>query len=367
MKKQVRIGLVGYQFMGKAHSHAYRSLPFFFDTEVEPVLAAICGRNETAVKEAANQMGFESYETDWRSLIERDDIDVIDIVTPNNTHAEIAIAAAKAGKHVLTEKPLAMSVEEAEEMHDAVASNQVIHMICHNYRFVPALTYAKKLIEDGKLGQIYHFRANYLQDFIMSPEFPLIWRLKKDVAGSGALGDLAAHSIDLAHYLVDDLTEIQALTKTFIKERPVGEMSGGLSATRAGEERGTVTVDDAVAIIGTFANGAMATFEATRFAGGNRNRNQIEINGEYGSIRWNMEDMNKLELYLAADAEGMQGFRTIDVTEESHPYMDAYWAAGHMIGYEHTFIHLIHEFMQGIATGKQPEPNFFDGLKTKRY
>lgn len=364
-KKEVRIGLVGYQFMGKAHSHAYRNLSFFFESDVQPVLAAICGRNEEAVRKAANQMGFESYETDWRVLIERDDIDVIDIVTPNHTHAEIAIAAANAGKHVITEKPLAMSLEEAEKMHEAVVHNQVIHMICHNYRFVPAIMYAKKLIDEDRLGRIYHFRANYLQDFIMDPEFPLIWRLKKEQAGSGALGDLAAHSIDLAQYLVGDLTEVQAMTKTFIKERPTGEMVGGLSAKRAGGAMAEVTVDDAVAIMGSFSNGAMATFEATRFAGGNRNRNQIEINGEKGSIRWNMEEMNRLELYLASDEVGIQGFRTIDVTEEAHPYMDAYWAAGHMIGYEHTFIHLLHSLMQAIASGEQPVPNFLDGVKNQ--
>ncbi len=364
-KKGVRIGLVGYQFMGKAHSHAYRDIPFFFETDANPILQAICGRNEDAVSQAADQMGFASYETDWRVLIERDDIDVIDIVTPNNTHAEIAIAAANAGKHVITEKPLAMTVEEGERMHEAVSRNGVIHMVCHNYRFVPAIQYAKKLIDDGRIGKIYHFRANYLQDFIMSPDFPLIWRLNKDVCGSGALGDLAAHSLDVARFLVGEIAEVSATTETFIKERPTGAMTGGLSAKVEGGEKGQVTVDDAVAIIAKFESGSMGTFEATRFAGGNRNRNQFEINGEKGSLRWNMEDMNKLELYVADDEVGMQGFRTIDVTEESHPYMDSYWAAGHMIGYEHTFIHLLHEFLQGVVHGKQPTPNFSDGLKNQ--
>ncbi|WP_059105667.1 Gfo/Idh/MocA family protein [Shouchella shacheensis] len=365
MKTEIRIGLIGYQFMGKAHSHAYRDIPFFFDTDVKPVLKAICGRNEEAVQQAAEQMGWESYETDWRALIARDDIDVIDIVTPNNTHAEMAIAAAKAGKHVITEKPLAMNVEEAIRMHEAVTENNVIHMVCHNYRYVPAIQYAKRLIAEGRIGKIYHFRANYLQDFIMSPDFPLIWRLNKEVSGSGALGDLGAHSLDLARFLVGEISEVVATTETFIKERPVGAMTGGLSAKVKGEEKGSVTVDDAVAIIAKFENGALGTLEATRFAGGNRNRNQFEINGERGSVRWNIEDMNKLELYLADDEEGMQGFRTIDVTEESHPYVGSYWAAGHMIGYEHTFIHLLYEFLQGIAKNRQPVPNFEDGVQNQ--
>lgn len=366
-QKEIRIGMVGYQFMGKAHSHAYRDLPFFFDTKLKPVQKAISGRNEAAVKEAAAKMGWESYETDWRRLIDREDIDVIDIVTPNHTHAEIAIAAAEAGKHIITEKPLALTLEEAQRMYDAVQKNNVTHMICHNYRFAPAVQFTKKLIDEGRLGKIYHFRANYLQDFIMDPQFPLVWRLKKEVSGSGALGDIGAHSIDLARYLVGEFKEVVSMMETFIKKRPIGEMSGGLSATSDDNSSlGEVTVDDAVAFLARFENGAMGTFEATRFAGGNRNKNKFEINGEKGSVRWDMENMNNLEVYFGDDEPGLQGFRTINCTEEIHPYAGAYWPAGHIIGYEHTFIHLLYEFLNGIAEDYQPAPNFEDGLKNQK-
>lgn len=317
--------MIGYQFMGKAHSHAYRDLPFYFDNPLKPELKVIAGRNEEAVKEAQEKMGWESYETDWKKVIERDDIDVIDIVTPNHTHAEIAIAAAKAGKHIITEKPLALTVDEAKEMLQAVQENGVKHMICHNYRFVPAVQFAKKLLDDGKIGRVYHYRANYLQDFIMDPNFPLIWRLKKEISGSGALGDIGAHSIDMARFLIGEFTEVTATMETFIKQRPIGEMTGGLSAKGNSDEMGEVTVDDAVAFIVRFENGALGTFEATRFAGGNRNKNKFEINGEKGSIRWDMENMNNLEVYFADDEEGTQGFRLINCTEEVHPYAKNYW------------------------------------------
>ncbi|WP_075035639.1 Gfo/Idh/MocA family protein [Halobacillus dabanensis] len=357
--------MVGYQFMGKAHSHAYRDLPFYFDVSTTPVLKAICGRKEESVKEAAEKMGWESYETDWRKLIAREDIDVIDIVTPNHTHAEIAIAAAKAGKHIITEKPLALTLEEAKEMYSAVKEHNVGHLICHNYRYAPAVQYAKKLIEEGLLGRIYHFRARYLQDFIMSPDFPLIWRLKKEVAGSGALGDIGAHSIDLGRFLAGEIQSLVGTKETFIKERPIGEMSGGLSASSDFSSVGEVTVDDACAFLCRFENGALGTFEATRFAGGNRNKNEFEINGENGSLRWNMEDMNKLDVYLAKDEEGLQGFRTINCTEEIHPYAGAYWPAGHIIGYEHTFINLFHSFLEGLYQDKKDYPDFEDGVKNQ--
>ncbi len=365
-QKEIRIGMIGYQFMGKAHSHAYRDLPFFFDPKIKPILKVVSGRNEEAVKEAAEKMGWESYETDWRKVIERDDIDVIDIVTPNHTHAEIAIAAAEAGKHIITEKPLALTIEEAEQMYEAVKKHKVKHMICHNYRYVPAVQFTKKLIEEGRLGRIYHFRANYLQDFIMDPEFPLVWRLKKEVSGSGALGDIGAHSIDLARFLVGEFKELVGTTETFIKQRPIGEMAGGLKGKTGGKELGEVTVDDAVAFIARFESGALGTFEASRFAGGNRNKNRFEINGEKGSVRWDMENMNNLEVYFDDDEPGLQGFRLINCTEEYHPYAGNYWPAGHIIGYEHTFIHLIHEFLNGIAEDYQPTPNFEDGVKNQK-
>lgn len=364
-KKQIRVGMIGYKFMGKAHSHAYRDVSFYFDSDGVPVMQAICGRDEGAVKAAAQKLGWASYETDWRKLIERDDIDMIDIGAPNNAHAEIAIAAAQAGKHILCEKPLAMSVEEAKKMLEAVNKAGVIHMICHNYRFVPAVQYAKKLIDEGSLGKIYHIRANYLQDWIMDPNFPLVWRLKKEVCGSGALGDLAAHSLDLARFLVGEFKEVNGMMETFINERPIGEMSGGLSANVKGGVLGKVDVDDASIFMARFENGAVGVFEATRFAGGNRNGNRFEINGTKGSIRWDMEQMNTLQFYSADDQIGMQGFRSINCQEEVHPYAGAYWPPAHIIGYEHTFINLIVELMNSIANGKNPTPNFEDGLNNQ--
>ncbi|SEN30103.1 Predicted dehydrogenase [Lihuaxuella thermophila] len=364
-KRQVRVGMIGYKFMGKAHSNGYRNLPYFFDTPAVPVLQAIAGRDEQGVKAAAETMGWASYETDWRRLLERDDIDVIDIVTPNNVHAEMAIAAAEAGKHVLCEKPLAMTVEQAKRMVDAVKKAGVVHMICHNYRFAPAVQFAKKLIEEGRLGKIYHIRAQYLQDWIMDPKFPLVWRLRKEVTGSGAHGDIAAHILDLARFLVGEFSEVVGMMETFIKERPLGEMTGGLNASANSGKMGQVDVDDCSAFLARFENGAVGVFEATRFAAGNRNGNRFEINGEKGSIRWDLENMNNLQVYLTDDEPGLQGFRTINCTEEHHPYAGAYWPAGHIIGYEHTFINLMKEFMEGIVNGTSPAPNFEDGYRNQ--
>ncbi|WP_089968716.1 Gfo/Idh/MocA family protein [Lihuaxuella thermophila] len=357
--------MIGYKFMGKAHSNGYRNLPYFFDTPAVPVLQAIAGRDEQGVKAAAETMGWASYETDWRRLLERDDIDVIDIVTPNNVHAEMAIAAAEAGKHVLCEKPLAMTVEQAKRMVDAVKKAGVVHMICHNYRFAPAVQFAKKLIEEGRLGKIYHIRAQYLQDWIMDPKFPLVWRLRKEVTGSGAHGDIAAHILDLARFLVGEFSEVVGMMETFIKERPLGEMTGGLNASANSGKMGQVDVDDCSAFLARFENGAVGVFEATRFAAGNRNGNRFEINGEKGSIRWDLENMNNLQVYLTDDEPGLQGFRTINCTEEHHPYAGAYWPAGHIIGYEHTFINLMKEFMEGIVNGTSPAPNFEDGYRNQ--
>lgn len=364
-QKEIRVGMIGYQFMGKAHSHAYRDLPFYFDTETKPVMQAIAGRHEEAVKKAADNFGWASYETDALKLIERDDIDLIDIVTPNNTHAEFAIAAAQAGKHVLCEKPLALNLRDAKKMLDAVHKAGVVNMVSHNYRFSPAVQLAKKLIQENRLGKIYHIRAQYLQDFIMDPQFPLVWRLQKEVTGSGALGDIGAHIIDLARFLVGEINEVVGLMETFIKERPIGKMSGGLSAIGHESEMGKVTVDDAAAFLARFENGALGVFEATRFAGGNRNGNRFEINGEKGSIRWDLENMNNLEVYLADDDPGLQGFRTINCTEAHHPFAGRYWPPGHIIGYEHTFINLLYELMHGITTGKNSSPTFEDGVRNQ--
>ncbi|WP_208837090.1 Gfo/Idh/MocA family protein [Paenibacillus cellulositrophicus] len=366
LKRKIRVGMIGYKFMGKAHSHAYRDLPFFFDLDVEPVLQTLVGRDAEAVKTAAEKLGWLSYETDWRRLLDRDDIDVIDIGTPNSSHGEIAIAAAQAGKHVICEKPLAMNAQEALAMWREADKAGITHMICHNYRFVPALQHAKRLIDEGALGEIYHFRAQYLQDWIMDPNFPLVWRMRKEMTGSGTLGDLMAHSIDLARFLVGEIKEVTGMAETFIKRRPIGEMAGGLHAVLSDEVvMADVDVDDAVAAMLKFENGAMGVLEATRFAQGNRNSNRIEINGSKGSIRWEIEHMNTLELYLKDDPEGMQGYRSINCTEGVHPYAGAYWAAGHPIGYEHTFIHLVYELMQGIASGSNPSPTFEDGYRNQ--
>ncbi|NGP46139.1 Gfo/Idh/MocA family oxidoreductase [Bacillaceae bacterium SIJ1] len=349
--------MVGYSFMGKAHTQAYRDVSYYFDTPATPVLKAIAGRNEDKVKDAAEKLGFESYETDWRKLIERDDIDVVDIVTPNLSHAEIAIAAAKAGKHVICEKPLAMSVNEAQAMLKAVEEAGVIHMISHNYRFAPAVQYAKQLIAEGKLGKIHHFRGVYLQDWLLDPKAPIAWRMKKEMSGYGTHGDIAAHSIDLARFLVGEINEVAGLLKTFVHERPL---------EGSPDKMETVDVDDASAFIAQFDNGAMGVFEASRFAGGNRNGNRFEINGEKGSIKWDLENLNNLHVYFDDDAPGQQGFRLINCTEAEHPYAGAYWPSGHILGYEHTFINLIHDLIESVANGKNPTPNFKDGVQNQK-
>jgi predicted dehydrogenase len=357
--------MIGYKFVAKAHSHAFRDLPFYFDPETVPVLQAIAGRNEAAVSAAAEKMGFASYETDWRRLIERDDIDLIDIVSPNNTHAEMAIAAAEAGKHVFCEKPLAMTMPEAKRMLEAVQKAGVVHMIGHAYRYAPAVQFAKKLISEGRLGRIYHIRATYLQDFIVNPDFPLVWRLRKEVTGSGALGDIAAHILDLARFLVGEFTEITSVMETFIKERPLEKASFGLKAIPDETAKGIVEVDDATAFLARFENGALGVFETTRVAAGNRNGNRFEINGEKGSIRWDLENMNNLQVYFTDDEQGLQGFRTINCTEEHHPFAGAYWPPGLIIGYEHTFINLMSDLMAGITNGYSPSPNFIDGVRNQ--
>jgi len=359
--KKIRIGMIGYNFMGRAHSHAYRDVPFYFGLDVEPVLHTIVGRDEEKVSAAADKMGWLSYETDWRRVVEREDIDLIDIGTPNHMHSEIAIAALEAGKHVICEKPLALTLQQAKAMRDAALKSGKIHMVCHNYRFAPAVQMAKRLIESGQLGEIYHFRANYLQDWLMSPLYPMSWRLNKEISGSGAHGDLLSHSIDLARYLVGEIDSVSGMMKTFISQRPVLDKDGEISS-----EQGTVDVDDASAFIATFNNGAMGVFEASRFAKGNRNANRFEINGSKGSVRWDMENMNNLHVFLEEEENnGLEGFRLINCTEAAHPYGGTYWPSGHIIGYEHTFINLIHEFMKGIETGQNPAPNFEDGYRNQ--
>jgi predicted dehydrogenase len=365
MSNTIGVGLVGYKFMGKAHSNGYRQVAAFFpDVALRPVMKAICGRDEAAVRAAAAQFGWEGYETDWKKLVSRDDIGLIDVSTPGDTHAAISIAAAENGKHVFCEKPLANTLAEARQMLDAVQRNGVVGMVNFNYRRVPAVQLAKALIDSGRLGTIYHWRAVYLQDWIMDPNFPLVWRLQKDVAGAGTLGDLGAHIIDLARMLVGEITEVTGLTETFIKRRPVlAATTGGLGAA-AGTEMGEVTVDDAALFLARFANGAVGTFEVTRFAKGRANYNSFEINGSKGSIRFNLERMNELEVLLDDDMPDVAGFRTVLVTNgNAHKYLGAWWPAGHIIGWEHTFTHGIYDLLNGIAAGVSPAPTFEDGLR----
>jgi len=364
MSKTVNVGLIGYKFMGKAHSQGFRDVGRFFpDAKAFPAMKVICGRDVDGVQEAQKQFGWQEYETDWRKLITRDDIDLVDISTGNNVHAEMAVAAAEKGKHIFCEKPLAMNVREARAMVDAVKKAGVVNMVNFNYRAVPAIRFARQLIEEGAIGRVFHWRGFYLQDWIIDPDFPLVWRLEGDIAGSGSHGDLAAHSIDLAHYLVGDIDEVVGLQETFVKQRPkLAKTTGGLTA-EASTEMGDVTVDDASLFLVRFKNGAVGTFEATRFAAGHRNGNMFEINGDKGSIRFNVERMNELEYFDRSDPGDRQGFRVIATTEGSHPWMGAWWPPAHIIGWGQTFTHQIYELMNGIADGKNPHPDFEDGLK----
>ncbi|OWA37221.1 dehydrogenase [Saccharibacillus sp. O16] len=361
---KVNVGMIGYKFMGKAHSNAYRALPMFLPDVPKPVMKAICGRDEQAVQAAGEQFGWESVETDWRSLVERSDIDLLDINAPSDAHKEIALAAAAAGKHIFCEKPLALSLADAKEMLEAAEQAGIKHMVGFNYRFAPAVRLAKKLIEEGRLGKIYHFRGLFLQDWILDPDFPLVWRLQKEVAGSGSLGDLGAHTIDMARYLVGEFDEVVGMSETFIKERPLPtEMTGLTAKGNADGPRGPVTVDDAAIFMARFENGALGTFEATRFAAGHRSTNSFEINGSLGSVRFDFERMNELEVYFTSDDEDVQGFRRVLATDAAHDYMQAWWPAGHTIGYEHTVTHEVHELMKAIAEDRQPVPNFVDGVR----
>lgn len=364
MPKALNIGLVGYKFMGKAHSNAFQRLAMFFDPDVTINLKAICGRDEIAVSQAAKKFGFESYETSFEKLVERDDIDVIDITAPSNAHRDIAIAAAESGKHVFCEKPLALTLSDAQEMHAAVEAAGVVHQIGFNYRFAPAVQLAKKLIDDGYLGEVYHFRGLYLQDWITDPDFPLVWRLDKSVAGSGSHGDLGAHLIDIARFLVGEFSKVMGVSKTFVKKRPIVEQMTGLSGhAKADAPVGEVSVDDATLFLAEFECGALGSFESTRFANGHKNDMSFEINGSKGSVRFELERMNELWYYSCDDPEGLQGFRLIQATEAVHPYISAWWPAGHVIGYEHTFVHEFYEFVQSIAHGRPASPDFGDGVK----
>lgn len=364
------IGMVGYAFMGATHSHAWRTVGHVFDLPMRPVLAAIGGRDEGAVRAAAARHGWAAAETDWRALVDRDDVQLVDVCTPGDSHAEIAVAALEAGKHVLCEKPLANSVAEAEAMAAAAeraAERGQVAMVGFNYRRVPAVAYARRLIADGRVGTIRHVRVTYLQDWLVDPDFPLTWRLKREYAGSGALGDLGAHAVDLAQYLAGELlVGVSALTETFVRERPLlAGASTGLSASGAAE-RGPVTVDDAALFTGRLASGALASFEATRMASGRKNALRLEINGERGSLAFDLERLNELSFHDHTEPAEAAGFRRILVTEPGHPYLEAWWPPGHALGYEHTFTHQARDLVVGIAEGVTPAPSFADGLQVQR-
>jgi predicted dehydrogenase len=352
------VGLIGYQFMGKAHSNGWRQAAHFFELPANLRLKTICGRDRAAAKKAAAHFGWETAVTDWRQLLDDPEIDIIDICTPNDSHAEIAMAAARAGKAILCEKPLARNIREAEAMLRAVKKARVVNMVCHNYRRIPAIALAKEMVAGGELGnRILHFRAHYAQDWIVDPNFPLVWRLRSQSAGSGALGDIFSHIVDLARFLVGEFREVCAVAETFIKKRPL--RSGG-------QAMGKVSVDDAVTMIGQFHNGALANLEATRFAPGRKNSLIFEINGNAGSLFFDLEEMNRLKFFSTGDAKNRQGFRDILVTEPSHPYVGRWWPPGHLIGYEHTFTHTIADFVSAVAARKTVRPTFEDGVKNQR-
>lgn len=359
-RPQLGVAMIGYSFMGAAHSQAWSSAPRAFDLEVTPAKRILVGRNHVAVSRVAERLGWAEVATDWRVAIDRSDVDVVDICTPGDSHAEIAIAALEAGKHVLCEKPLANTLKEAVAMNDAAERARALgvrSMVGFNYRRVPALALARKWIAAGRLGKPYHVRAAYRQDWAADPNAPLVWRLQRSHAGSGALGDIGSHAVDLAQFLLgDELRGVTALEETFVRERPLNNGNG----------RGAVDVDDCVIFSGRFSAGAVASFEATRFAVGRKNALQIEVNGSAGSVVFDLEALNELQYYDRGDEPGSAGFRRVLVTEPEHPYMSAWWPAGHIIGWEHTFTHQVADFLSAIASDEDLRPSFADGLQVQR-
>jgi predicted dehydrogenase len=373
MSEVLRVGMVGYAFMGAAHAQAWRNVHRFFDLPLTPELTSVAGRSPEAVSAAAERLGFASSETDWRRLVERADIDLIDICTPGDSHAEIAMAALQAGKHVLCEKPLANTVEEAEQMAAAAnsaAEHGVWAMCGFTYRRTPALALARQLVEAGRIGTVRQVRAQYLQDWLHDPDAPMTWRLDKSKSGSGALGDLGAHLVDTARWLTgQEIIGVSAILETFVKSRPLsGERSGlgGHGDSAADAPRGEVTVDDAALFTARFDGGAAGIFEATRFALGRKNALRIEINGTDGSLAFDFEENNLLQFFDGTEPVEEQGFRRILVTEPEHPFVNAWWPPGHGLGYEHGFTHQTVDLVTAIAENRQPEPSFDDGLRVQR-
>jgi predicted dehydrogenase len=359
-KTPLNIGMIGYGFMGRAHSNAYCKVANFFDTKYQPVLKAACARSQESVQAFADNWGYETIETDWRALLERDDIDAVDICVPNNLHREIALAAADAGKMILCEKPLAMDTAEGEEMCQAVEAAGVANMVWYNYRRVPAVSLAKKLIDEGRLGKIFHYRSVFLQDWTISEDLPqggeALWRLDVDAAGSGVTGDLLAHCIDTAIWLNGGISTVSAMTETFIKER-THQLTGEVQK---------VGIDDACAFLARFENGSLATFESTRYARGHKALYTLEINGEHASIAWDLHDLHRLSYFDHRDDSLVRGWRSIHVTDGDMPYMDKWWVPGLQIGYEHTFVHQVADFLESLETGEPASPTFRDALETQK-
>ncbi|OYP29411.1 Gfo/Idh/MocA family protein [Rhodopirellula sp. MGV] len=358
--KSLNIGMVGYGFMGRTHSNGYCQANHFFDLEYKPVLKAVCARNKDKAQAFADQWGYESVETDWRELLKRDDIDAIDICTPNNLHAEIAIAAAEAGKMVLCEKPISMDTAEGERMCEAVEKAGVKNTVWYNYRRVPAVSLAKQLIDEGRLGKIYHYRANFLQDWTISEDVPqggaATWRLDAEAAGSGVTGDLLAHCIDTALWLNGSITDVSAVTETFVKERLHAETG----------EKKEVKIDDACAFHCHFENGSLGLFESTRYARGHKALYTLEINGQNASIRWDLHDLHRLEYFDHSDDSIVRGWRSVHISDGDQPYMNHWWVPGLNIGYEHTFIHQVADFLKSLETGEPCEPTFRSALETQK-
>lgn len=369
-KKKLNVALIGTKFMGATHSNAFRQVGRFFDLPAEPVMKVICGSDPQGTKDAAENLGWEEASTDWKKTVARDDIDIVSIASPGYLHAPMAIEAAKQGKHIICEKPLANSLKEAQDMLKAVEKAGVKHMCGFTYRFNPAVVTIKNMIKKGELGEIFHVRGCYLQDWIVDPDFPVNWRLQKKTAGSGALGDIGAHTIDMAQNLVGDIAEVSATLQTFIDKRPIEEGQATIANKKksAGKKKmGKVDVDDAAILIARFAGGnTIGTFEATRFAPGRRNFHGIEIYGSKGSIVWNQEDMHKFQYFNNNDPDLQQGFRTVNATDPGHPYTAAWWPPGHNIGYEHLFTHEVYEFITQLRRKKVTYPTFADGVQCQK-